>query len=266
MNKSVFVVRRQEDWYNDEGLVLLFANEIYGKFDTLEEAQVSKIELSYHFFQNTSFGEWMCGNGLKYGFLSEFIPDFIQSRNLYLPTDYEEEFIKADKYLLADFLEFANFQLFVIWEVQASHYFYKIFTNPNFNDFQNEAENIGTGIEAEYLTFEIGQHSQSLVYEHFSLVEPTFLHCFYRLFVQEKRVLKGTLTELSQATFLLENYLTNSQYLVYDAENQILTTQEIEDKNERLEIMRGLVALLRPDKVPFLLKAFPVEDIEVKKL
>jgi hypothetical protein len=61
----------------------------------------------------------------------------------------------------------------------------------------------------------------------------------------------------------MENY---AEYFVYDTENQTLGMNRIYDKEAMYEIMRGFVALLRPEKVPFIIKSFPISEMPEKYL
>lgn len=79
--------------------------------------------------------------------------------------------------------------------------------------------------------------------------------------------LLGTFSELSDAPNLLDAYIKNHDYFIYNSTDKTLkisrNCDNYIDNDNTLEALQGLVALLKPNKIPLILKSYPAKDIEI---
>ena len=301
MEKTIFILREVAWSYFDEPqLSYVGPNEIYKKFATYEEAlaEKSKLELymvKYHrvdsdYHCNPNFGNIDYFRILQNGSFNDFKDYFgidwkeIWESNLInkskmdirIFSDIVNKHILStalkDDRLISYILKLIGLNFYEISEVKETACLYKIYNNIDFKDFFILFKSSGIPFDEKEEDMGYNEYIQEFYYGSLYEVENKVYNTFYwhlaDTFYDEKNYLKGSLSDLSEAPTILKSYLENySKYFVYDTENLLLSM-----KNQAPnDVMRGFVALLRPEKVPFIIKSFPISEIpekciEVEKL
>jgi hypothetical protein len=165
-------------------------------------------------------------------------------------------------------LQALKFDFYEIAEVGDDSFLYQVYTTPSHDDFISS--HLLEHFKKDGYVFTAypaqGTYEEGVI-SHTNFIEAQNELCteFYNLLAQSGRTLKGALSDLSEAPEMLKSYIESyTDYFVYDAENQQLSMNHIHDKEKMYEVMRGFVALLRSEKVPFIIKFFPIAEIPEK--
>ena len=285
MEKTIFILREVE-WCSDTKSVpyYLGANDIYRKFPTYEAALAKKNQLQvnmarYHNannsfkcninFASADYFEIMLKKGLygyfrdvfgidwkgikesglidesklKSGEFNELVNNFIRKKVLQNDTN------------ILFVLEMIELNFYELSEVKESDCLYKIYSNASFTDFpllaECEDEITGTEVKIEYYDFVF-----CIYFDNQEKIQTEINQRFNDLL--RENALKGSFSDLSEAPETLRNYIENyPKYFVYDAQKELFSMK----KQAPDDIMRDFVELLRPEKVPFIIKSFPISEI-----
>ncbi len=296
MEKSIFILREPVWIYNDEDSYRYGGvNEIYKKFTIYEEALAEKNKLNTQIAKDDKLAK---GEFKKFNFakiieqknvFAYFKEHFGMDWNRIWESDAidkskvtKKEFQKAinafirkkalqnDNHIIY-LLNLIKLEFYQIVEIKEKDCIYKIIGNKNFKDFSvlqwNKQE-----YESEDYFMLLEQAEQQINY--------LFCNYLYRIDEEDNIQMKGSLSDLSEAPNILEGYIKNhSHCFVYDNENKKLFIKGISRKGKRynkithlqekekiFELMRGFIALLRPEKNPFVVKSIPTSEIPEKYL
>jgi len=302
MEKTIFILREVAwTWHDEPALQYEGANEIYKKFNTYEEALAEKNRLEldrvrYDYneyrcslicnanFAEVNFYEIMLKKGQYEYFKDNFGIDWqgIQQSGLIDESKLKKwefrelvngfflkKILQNDKHILY-VLKMIELDFYEIAEVKENDCFYKIYSNKYFQDFtlrNNLYGNNITGQEVEIKYYE--DQIENFYYFPYVIAQNRLCEYFYDLLSNSyyKNSLKGSFSELSEAPEILKSYIENhSEYFVYSAKKKKLTMYRIYDEEKQYEVMSGLIALLRPEKIPFIIKSFPISELPEKYL
>lgn len=294
MEKTIFLLREVTWTWGDEPMLDYEGpNEVYKKFATYQEALAEKnrleIDMVRHHntididgnicnanFHNNDFYEIILKNGHNEYFKNSFgigwekIPIIDKSKSDYLEkwqfNDIINDFIlekvlQDDKHILY-VLKMIELDFYEIVEVKENDYFYKIYRNIDFQDFVVNFL-YGASLTGE----EHYEQVANLYYYPYSQAQKKLCDVFSYSLKDSNNSLKGSFAELSEAPELLKSYIESyAEYFTYNNDTLSLSTSYIYDKEKMYEIMNGLIALLRPEKIPFTIKKFPISKIPEKYL
>lgn len=295
MEKTIFILREpiwiynDEPWYDYRGV-----NEIYRKYNTYHEALEEKNKLNIQIARNHQLlhGEFSKYNYFQiatqkntFSYFKEHFgidweriwDDSLVNKSKVTEWEFDclvnnfiiPKILQNDKHILY-LLDIIELNFYEIAEVKETDVFYKIYSNAHFSDFlifdERGCQFIGEEREIGYHEFgQGGLYYTSSIEIKNKICNMFYWHLSDTFYDDEKKYLKGSLSNLSEAPEMLKSYIENyADYFVYDAENQTLAMNHILDDETMYEVMRGFVALLRPEKVPFIIKSFPISEIPEK--
>ncbi len=306
MEKTIFILRESVWLWDDKPCPsYVGVNRIYKRFATYEQALAEKTKLEIAKVRNHIFIDKMECNTIFYhqnyyaamikkdvfdyfktnfgidwkGFSeSEFVDKSKLNDNEFesLANDFiRKKVLEDDKHILF-VLEMLELSFYKISEVKEDGFLYKIYTNSHFRDFDfSLANNLATNYKEFVVSKDAGGETW-VSYASFVEAEKALCIAFYDLIKSEKKSLKGSFSDLSENPEMLKKYLENySKYFNYNAENKQLTFNIIEDEEIIHEVLGEFLALLRPEKIPFIIKSVPIakmsesyiekEEMEEKK-
>lgn len=173
-------------------------------------------------------------------------------------TDVLSEILKDDNNAIEICEVLGMDIMYKIVPFDTNDFLYKLERNPNFTDFLIPEYHINDFLIEDYLFAQ-----QCYAIRYFDTLEEVqnqlaIFFC-YELY---RHHLSGTFSELSDAPDILNIYIQNNPELLYDSERRLLTIAKCIFPEEFLGLVKGLIALLKPHKIPLLLKPHAVQDIE----
>jgi hypothetical protein len=154
--------------------------------------------------------------------------------------------------------------LYKVLSFEADDFLYKLEPNPMFTDFLIPEYAPHDGYVVDYLF-----NRRCYAVRYFDTLEAVQkqLANFLNKELSYGSSLLGTFSELSDAPDLLEAYIKNHACFIYNSTDKTLKISQnydnYIDNNNTLEALQGLVALLKPNKIPLLLKPYPAKDVDI---
>jgi hypothetical protein len=262
MEKTLYVLREISWGYNDEWYYPTNnIRNIYKKYTHIEDAKRDKQRLEIYDIKMRPILDTTLLSSLSkdlqnkfYLFLKEHFSTDIEQIMKFVGFEHQcqiqsnilhyfiDQIIWDDRLILKT-LEILDLHFYEIIELKESENVYRISPNPNFKSYD---------VFDEWVLIEFFQ--SSYVYTQKEAWE-TAIHNFYETLLSPFKLI-GSLSELSEVPEILKSYLEN--YPCFIHENHLLSIKKIESKEALIEIMTGLVALLRPEKIPFIIDSISV--------
>ncbi len=252
-----------DEWYYPTGSI----HNIYKKYTNIEDAKRDKLKLEVydvkmrHILDTTLLSSLSKDIQNKFDlFLKEHFSTDIQQIMNFVGHEHQCQIhsnilhyfidkIIGDDTLLAQTLQLLNLHFYEILVIKEDELLYNIQPNVSFKSFD---------VFDECILVEF--YSSSYVYTKKEAWDVALYNFYQNL--QDSFSLIGSLSELSKAPEILQSYLNANCCFNYDTKNHLLSMKRISKKEMIIEIMTGFIALLRPEKIPFIIDCIPLKQAE----
>lgn len=266
MEKNIYVLREISWGYNDEWYYPTEnISNIYKKYTNIEDAKHDKLRLEIYDVKIRRILDTTLLSSLSKDlqnrfdlFLKEHFSTDIQQIMNFVGVEHQcqihsnilhyfiDKIIEND-FLILETLKILDLHFYEIVELKEAENIYRISPNPDFKSYD---------VFDEWVLIDF--FKSSYVYTQKEAWEVAIHNFYENLFSPFKLV--GSLSELSEIPEILKSYLETYPCFIY--ENSLLSIKKIKDKDMIIEIMTGFVALLRPEKIPFIIDCIPLKQAE----